>query len=161
MKKPSQKNRMNSIFFSFLTMISMGLLLMTTSCSKSETPSPKSDQNTAYKDVPDLVDTPSEFDLLTQSPAYQGGFSSFSTYLQDHLSYPQEAIDNGISGKVYASFIVETDGSLSNISIIKGIGYGCDEQVIDALEHMPAWSTGQIGAQNVRVKLVFPVEFKF
>lgn len=100
------------------------------------------------------------YTVVDQMPQFQGGPEGLGSFIRSNLSYPREALDNKIQGVVVASFIVEKDGSVSNIEIIKGIGYGCDQEVIRLIRLMPKWTPGKKDNANVRVKLNIPVEFK-
>ena len=131
-----------------------------TSCSKKETLTPTQGQKTILKDIPELIESNPQYALLDQYPAFPGGDSLFREYLKANVRYPREAVDNNIKGKVFSSFIIERDGSISNLEILRGIGYGCDDEVLDVLRNMPAWTPGKIQNTNVRVKLVIPVVFK-
>ncbi len=99
------------------------------------------------------------FVSVAQMPEFQNGQSSLSEFFQKNLVYPQEAIDANIEGAVIASFIVEKDGSVSNINIIRGLGHGCDKEVIRLIKIMPKWTPGKKDGKPVRVKLNIPVKF--
>lgn len=84
---------------------------------------------------------------------------SLNSYLSANVKYPDFAIQVGISGTVYVKFIVEPDGSLSNVSLERGIGGGCDEEAIRVIKGMPQWKPGKQNGNAVRVKLVIPIKF--
>jgi|WetSurMetagenome_2_1015567.scaffolds.fasta_scaffold351024_1 periplasmic protein TonB len=136
------------------------VVLMAVSCSKNETGSLAQSQSATSTVIPALIDSPQGYDLLDQFPTFPGGDELLTEYLKNNIRYPKKATDNRIKGRVFASFIIEKNGSISNLEIIKGLGYGCDEQVLTALQQMPLWTPGKIEDQNVRVKLLIPVEFK-
>lgn len=136
------------------------VLMMVASCAKQDSSTPSGTESAHLKNAPDLIASRVDYALLSQFPAFPGGDSLMQKYLNETIKFPQEARENHISGKVFASFIVEKNGVLSNIEILKGLAYGCDEAVMDAIKKMPAWSAGAIDGQHVRVKLVIPVEFK-
>ncbi len=100
------------------------------------------------------------FTVVDQMPQFQGGPEGLGSFIRSNLSYPREALDNKIEGVVVAAFIVEKDGSVSNVEIVKGIGHGCDQEVIRLIRLMPKWTPGKKDNANVRVKLNIPVEFK-
>lgn len=102
-------------------------------------------------DTTKLFDTPLEF---------PGGMNALIKYLSDNITYPPEARENNITGTVIAEFVVEVDGSLSNIRIIQGIGGGCDEEVIKAIKNMPRWKSGKINKKPVRVLYTLPLTFQ-
>jgi protein TonB len=86
--------------------------------------------------------------------------SFYRDYLAKELRYPNEARRLGIEGKIYIQFIVEKDGMLSNIEIVRGIGGGCDDEAFRVIQQAPAWNAGQIRGQNVRQRMVMPIIFK-
>lgn len=100
------------------------------------------------------------FTVVDQMPQFQGGPEGLGSFIRSNLSYPREALDNKTEGVVVAAFIVEKDGSVSNVEIVKGIGNGCDQEVIRLIRLMPKWTPGKKDNVNVRVKLNIPVEFK-
>ncbi len=92
-------------------------------------------------------------------PEFPGGINEFKNFLVKNLKYPSAAQSAGVSGKVYLQFTVNQDGSLDNISAIKGIGYGCDEEAIRVMKLMPAWKPGRQSGRAVRVKFNVPIVF--
>lgn len=132
--------------------------LLLSACSKTDNLNPNLANKPHLKDCPQLVNDTGYYSL-DQKPSFPGGDSVFRAYIKSNLTYPKKAIQNNITGEVYTSFIVETDGSISNVTTLKGIGYGCDDAVISVLENMPSWSPGIKNKQHVRVQLVFPMNF--
>jgi TonB family protein len=93
-------------------------------------------------------------------PIYPGGVKEFVKFLGRNLKYPAEAKNKKIEGRVYCSFIVEKDGSLSNIRVVRGIGNGCDEEAIRVLAISPKWKPGQNEDKIVRVSYTIPIFFQ-
>lgn len=93
-------------------------------------------------------------------PAYPGGDENFFAYLKTRLVYPQKAIDNNIEGTVEVRFVVNEDGVLSSFKIVKGIGYGCDELVVDLLKKSPKWNPAVLMLRSVATKQTVSVQFK-
>ena len=93
-------------------------------------------------------------------PHFPGGDEAMFKFISQKVTYPMTARDKGVAGKVVVRFLVKKDGSLSNFETIKGIGYGCDEEVIKALAQMPLWIPGQQLGKNVDVWYTFPFSFK-
>ncbi|MCF8298967.1 MAG: energy transducer TonB [Saprospiraceae bacterium] len=91
---------------------------------------------------------------------YPGGETARINFLKENIVYPDSAKVNGIAGTVYVSFIIETDGSVSDIRIIRGIGYGCDEEVIRVFKLMPNWIPAKQRGIAVRTRVNYPVKFK-
>lgn len=98
--------------------------------------------------------------IVEEMPTPQGGFSAFYQYLNKNLKYPSQARRLGIDGKVYMLFVVEKDGSLTDITVQKGIGAGCDEESIRVLEKAPNWIPGKQRGNPVRVRYSFPFVFR-
>jgi len=92
-------------------------------------------------------------------PTPQGGYEGFYKYLAKNIKYPRQAIQLNVQGKVFLSFIVEKDGTLTDITLIRGIGAGCNEEAIRVLKECPAWNPGKQRYKPVRVKMVIPITF--
>jgi protein TonB len=110
----------------------------------------------------DAVTENTTFDMNTVEvmPEPMGGAGAWSKFLQKNLRYPSQAMDAGISGKVWVSFIVEKDGHLSNITVERGAGYGLDEEAARVLKLCPAWKPGIQNGHAVRVKFNLPINFQ-
>ena len=132
----------------------------------------KMDKNTIYYDVDEeIVEdnvAPIEedfskqkvFDIVDEMPVFPGGDHELMRYIEDNLNYPQEALERGIQGRVFVKIIVEPNGSISNAKIIRGLGFGCDEEAISVIESMPNWEPGRKNGETVRVNIAVPVSFK-
>ena len=92
-------------------------------------------------------------------PEFPGGIDSLYAYLCRNVSYPAEARDSNITGKVYVTFVVERDGSISNPKILRDIGGGCGAAVVEAVKNMPRWKPGRQGREPVPVQFNLPVNF--
>lgn len=97
------------------------------------------------------VDTP---------PSFVGGARELSRYIAANIKYPAQARQNQVEGKVYVSFVVEKNGDLSGIYVIRGIGSGCDEEAMKVLRNSPAWKPGTVGGKPVRTSYTLPVTFQ-
>ena len=104
-------------------------------------------------------DSNTVFVVVEKMPEFPGGQDSLLAYLSRTIKYPQEAKEKGIKGKVYAQFIIEQNGEISDIKVIRGIGGGCDEEAINAIKGMPIWSAGTQRGKPVRVRFVLPINF--
>ncbi len=107
----------------------------------------------------DLPDPEEIFHLAEVQPEYPGGYDELRRFLYKNLVYPDLAKTVNMQGTVYVSFVVEKDGSLTDIKIERGIGGGCDEEVIRVLKMMPRWSPGLQRTKPVRVLFSLPVVF--
>ncbi|MBB6003307.1 energy transducer TonB [Arcicella rosea] len=93
-------------------------------------------------------------------PEFVGGNSALAKFLQKNLRYPRNASEVGIGGKVYVQFIVGKDGNISSIDILKGLGFGCDEEAQRVIKLMPRWNPGKQSGRNVSVKFTLPIVFQ-
>jgi protein TonB len=100
------------------------------------------------------------YEIVEQSPVFPGGPAAMMSFIANNLVYPAEARSNGIIGAVVVEFIVEKDGSLSNIKVIKDIGGGCGDAVVEVIAAMPLWQPGMQRDTPVRVKMKAPVRFR-
>jgi len=111
-----------------------------------------------------IVELPEEdntaFITVEVQPSFMGGNSEMYKFLSKNLKYPSAAQRANIQGKVFLSFIVEKDGSITDIETMKGIGFGCDEEAMRVVKLMPKWIAGKQNGRNVRVKFTIPVFFK-
>ncbi len=93
-------------------------------------------------------------------PEFAGGNAALSKFLQKNLRYPRNASEVGIGGKVYVQFVVGKDGNISSIDILKGLGFGCDEEAQRVIKLMPRWNPGKQSGRNVSVKFTLPIVFQ-
>ena len=99
------------------------------------------------------------FTTIEDDPEFPGGLEAMMKFLADNIVYPQEAKDNKIEGRVFVSFVVEKDGSISNIRILRDIGSGCGAEVVRVVKLMPKWKPGMQKGKPVRVQFNLPVNF--
>ncbi|WP_421830482.1 energy transducer TonB [Larkinella sp.] len=96
---------------------------------------------------------------VEQDPQFPGGMRKMAEFLEKNLRYPPAASRASISGKVYLQFVVNTDGSIVDVSVVKGIGFGCDEEALRVVKKMPPWQPGKQSGRPVRVRFTLPVVF--
>ncbi len=82
-------------------------------------------------------------------------------WIKENLRYPASALENDISGKVFVTFIVEKDGSVSNARVVQGIDKDLNEEAVRVVSSMPKWTPGQVNGEFVRVQFTIPVNFSF
>ncbi len=99
------------------------------------------------------------FEVVEVMPSYTGGQAAMIKFLVENIKYPEEAKKNGVMGTVYITFIVETDGSVSNVKVLRGIGSGCDEEGVRVVSAMPNWIPGKQRGEAVRVQYNLPIKF--
>lgn len=99
------------------------------------------------------------YNAVQQQAQYPGGMQAFANYLQQHLKYPAEAQKAKASGKVYIQFIVNTDGTSSNVEVLKGAGYGMDEEATSVIKSITNWVPGMQDGQKVKSRFTIPIKF--
>lgn len=128
----------------------------------------EADQSTVIPDYqPVNFDEPEEesvqedeiFLVVESQPSFPGGSEALYKYLADNLKYPREAREAGIQGRVFVSFVVEKDGSISHVTVLRGIGGGCDEEAVRVVLSMPKWISGKQRGIPVRVQFNLPIKF--
>lgn len=93
-----------------------------------------------------------------EMPQYRGGNTAMRKFINENLRYPEEALKNQISGTVFLSYVVASDGTVEDVQVMKGLGYGCDEEavrVISLLEYEPAHNRGLRVRSNMRTRINF------
>jgi protein TonB len=94
-------------------------------------------------------------------PDFVGGRLALQRYLQKHLRFPNAALAAQVSGRVYVSFVVQTDGSIGDVTVLKGLGYGTEEAAARVVREMPAWTPGMQNHHLVPVRFTLPITFQF
>jgi protein TonB len=100
------------------------------------------------------------FTIVEESAAPKGGIGAFYTYVREKMKYPPQARRMGIDGKVFVEFVVNKDGSITDVRAVKGIGAGCDEEAIRVVQSAPAWTPGKQRGKPVKQRMVLPITFK-
>jgi TonB family protein len=96
---------------------------------------------------------------VDQAPVPKGGMPVFNQYIQNNFKYPAEAKNAGIQGKVYVQFVINKDGSVSDVKVLRGIGGGCDEEAMRLIAQSSEWVPGKQNGEQVNVQIVMPVVF--
>ncbi len=99
------------------------------------------------------------FVFVEEQAGFPGGEEARMKYLRDHIKYPEMAKESGIQGTVYLKFVVEKDGSISKVTVLRGIGGGCDEEAVRVLKQMPKWKPAKQRGRPVRVWFNMPIKF--
>jgi protein TonB len=99
------------------------------------------------------------FVAVEKMPEFTGGQAALLRYLRTHLRYPGSALAAGVGGRVFMSFVVGADGSISEVTILKGLGYGLDEEAQRVIRQMPAWVPGYQSKHPVPVRFTLPITF--
>lgn len=101
------------------------------------------------------------FEYAEVMPQFAGGQEALRKFMQKNLRYPSQALSNNIAGKVFVSFVVNTDGSISNVQVLKGLGFGLDEEAMRVVRKMPVWTPGRQNSHSVPVRYTMPITFRY
>lgn len=99
------------------------------------------------------------FAVVEAMPEFPGGQPEMMKFLSKNIKYPTMARESGIQGMVYVTFVVERDGSVTDVKVMRGIGGGCDEEAVRVVTRMPKWIPGKQRNKPVRVQFNLPVRF--
>jgi len=126
----------------------------------------EADQNTEVQEyvapVRDEEESAEEaqiFMVVESMPEYPGGEPALYKFLAENIKYPQMAKESGIQGRVFVTFVVERNGAVTDVRVLRGIGGGCDEEAIRVVKNMPQWTPGKQRGKSVRVQYNLPVKF--
>jgi len=111
------------------------------------------------EDPDDMIEEPVVFYSAQQQPEFPGGLSAMRKFLSDNLEYPKPAKDVGITGTVYISFVVWSDGTIREVKVLRGIGGGCDEEAVRVIKSMPDWHPGIQRTIPVNVQMAIQISF--
>lgn len=100
------------------------------------------------------------FTVVEQMPEFPGGAAEMTRFIQKNIKYPMMARESDIQGRVYINFVVEPDGSVSNVTVMRGIGGGCDEEAVRIVNMMPKWNPGKQRGVAVRCSFTVPIVFR-
>lgn len=114
-----------------------------------------------FEEAPEEENVDEIFTIVEESASFPGGITAFYGYLKKELKYPRQAQRMGIEGRVFVQFVVERDGTLTDIHVVKGIGAGCDEEAVRVLKESPKWKPGKQRGKPVRQKMIQNILFKF
>ena len=109
--------------------------------------------------VVDMYDEPVDFRVVEDLPQFPGGAAEFMKWLTKNLKYPATAQRKGVKGKVVAQFIVNKDGTISDLELTETLESSCDREVLRVLRMMPKWQAGLMGAKPCRTKVCIPIVF--
>ncbi len=110
-------------------------------------------------EAPSSTDPKARFTAVEQMPEFPGGSASMLAYLESSLMYPPAAKQNGIEGKVYLKFVVEADGTITDVEVLRKLDPECDKEAIRVVKNMPKWKPGKQSGNAVAVYNTIPVAF--
>ncbi|MEE1143513.1 MAG: energy transducer TonB [Bacteroidales bacterium] len=100
------------------------------------------------------------FVVVEEQAEFPGGLDSMYAYIVKNLKYPELAKEKGIEGRVFVSFIIEKDGLISNVKLLRGIGGDCDEAAVKMVKNMPKWKPAKQRGKPVRCQFTLPIKFE-
>ncbi len=113
-----------------------------------------------FTDEEEEVEEEEVFVVVEDMPGFGGGDSNkFREYIAKNLRYPEVAAENGIQGRVFVQFVVEPDGRVSNVKVVRGVDPALDKEAIRVVENSPKWKPGKQRGKPVRVSFTFPIIF--
>lgn len=101
-----------------------------------------------------------EYDYVTDKPSYPGGDSELMKFINQTREYPKGAYERGVQGRVTCSFVVNADGSISHISVIRGVEPSLNKEAIRVLSQMPGWTPGRLNGHVVPTRVIWSVPFR-
>lgn len=101
-----------------------------------------------------------EYDFVEEKPSFPGGDSKLVEFINEHRKYPKEAYRKGVQGRVTCSFVVNSNGNVSNIQVIRSVAAPLNEEAIRIFSIMPNWNPGKIAGQCVPVRVIWSVPFR-
>jgi protein TonB len=107
----------------------------------------------------EVVEEEQIFTIVEEMPSFPGGEGKLFEYLGKNIKYPQMATDAGISGVVYVTFVVDKEGKIRDVKVLRGIGGGCDEEAVRVVKSMPSWKPGKQRGKAVTVQYNLPIRF--
>ncbi|MEQ8685851.1 MAG: M56 family metallopeptidase [Imperialibacter sp.] len=152
-------NKNNNVYWGkfVLPVLAMALVFGAISC---ELPGAGEDEIVIQSSVVSEEGVEEIFTVVEDQPTPPGGMQAFYAYIGRELSYPKQARQLGVEGKVFVQFEIEKDGSITNIQTLKGIGAGCDMESERVIAGSPKWNPGKQRGRAVKVRMILPITFK-
>ncbi|HCS22043.1 MAG TPA: hypothetical protein DIW47_16055 [Bacteroidetes bacterium] len=110
--------------------------------------------------IREVTDEPEIFVVVEEMPEFPGGTDSMTKFIWSNLNYPDSAVRHNIQGKVAVQFVIDEEGRVTDPKIVKGLGWGCDEEVLRIVKLMPNWTPGKQKGKPVKVRFVLPIRFQ-
>lgn len=120
------------------------------------------DQHTEIEFIESTVEEVVEeeiFTIVEDMPSFPGGEEALFKYLAQNIKYPQIAKEAGITGRVFVNFVIDKQGNVTEVKVLRGIGGGCDEEAVRVVKNMPKWSAGKQRGKPVKVSYNLPIKF--
>lgn len=142
------------------TLLVLSIIILSVVAYSQSTKNKESKNNEAVSEIKSVSDSSLIFTIVEDMPLFPGGDEARNRFLADSINYPEKAIQKRIQGTVYVSFIIDGEGSVTDVKILRGIGGGCDEEALRVVRMMPKWIPGKQDGKVVRVLFNMPIYFK-
>ncbi|MGM0612647.1 MAG: energy transducer TonB [Bacteroidota bacterium] len=100
------------------------------------------------------------FTVVEDAPEYPGGAKARVDFIKNNLEYPESARKNNVEGTVYITFVIDTDGSVTEVELLRGIEENCNKAALEVVKSMPKWIPGKQRGEPVKVQFNMPIRFK-
>lgn len=117
-------------------------------------------EDIVFEEAPEEEEVEEVFTIVEDQPEFPGGMPAFYEFVSKNMKYPAQARRMGIEGRVFVQFVVDKDGSVTEVKAVKGIGAGCDEEAERVLRMSPKFKPGKQRGRAVKVRMVLPIIFK-
>ena len=117
-------------------------------------------EDIVFEEAPEEEEVDEVFTIVEDQPQFPGGMPAFYKFVGDNMKYPAQARRMGIEGRVFVQFVVDKDGTVTEVKAVKGIGAGCDEEAERVLRKSPKFKPGKQRGRAVKVRMVLPIIFK-
>lgn len=117
-------------------------------------------EEVVFAEAPIEEATDEIFDIVEEQATPVGGMNAFFNYFADNLAYPALAKKTGVEGKVYLQFVVDRYGEIDQVTVLKGIGYGCDQEAVRVMKAAPKWNPAKQRGRPVSSRVTLPLNFK-
>ena len=155
---------MKKTLLSSMIIILMGLLGACSSNTSDKASLPEQSASENETATPVAIEVPDTlgktYDAVEVMPEFPGGTKALLSFIAENLKYPQKAIDGQTEGRVIIRFVVNSNGEISDPTILKGINKNLDQAAIDVINKLPRWKPGQQDGQPVSVRFTLPIVFK-
>ena len=155
---------MKKTLLSSMIIILMGLLGACSSNTSDKASLPEQSASENETATPVAIEVPDTlgktYDAVEVMPEFPGGTEALLSFIKNNLEYPQKAIDEQTEGRVIIRFVVNSNGEISDPTILKGINKNLDQAAIDVINKLPRWKPGQQDGQPVSVRFTLPIVFK-
>lgn len=156
-KKPKRNMRKFKLYS--LTVLALAGVLFACSTNPKTKQNPEATASIRKAQVANTADTSKVYKVVEKMPTFPGGDTALMSFLAKNIHYPEKAKTKGIQGVVFVNFIVEPDGSVDHVKILRGIGGGCAQEALNVVKDMPNWIPGKIMGKSVRVSFNLPIKF--